>query len=286
MSKNLKPHQYQIGDLVFGKNTPYPVLSVKPQSYNVSDQDFQIPQANEIRMGQDTLKAGPVTFEIVVKDNAPMPYIGGNLPSDLVEKSSKLLTALQREWKADEVRQAWGELKPITYCDGYGSVRRIYGRPRKFEYTRKNATSTAHVVKAEYARIDTLSYTDQEYIATLVNGAPAVNFTRDGGDAQSWFRILLVGPQRNPTVYVGGLHIYLQMDILAGVTVEVNSYPWTRRIIDSNGINRRTTLVGNTKYLDQLRMPPNTPVPMTWSATLTSGDSKCFVLWRDAYHIF
>jgi hypothetical protein len=283
-SKNLRPYQWQLGDLVFGEYTKYPVVGVQIATYNVNNQDFQIPQRDETRMGQDTLQAGPLTFTMGVYDNAPVAYGYNSLPDDLVIKSSKMLTALQKEWKADDVRLRWGELKPLIYCDGYGTVRQIYGRPRKFTYTRKRPGSQFHKVTAEYARIDTLTYTDTEFAAELVNGANPLNFTRDGGDAHAWFRVILAGPQTNPLIIIGQNQIQLQIAIPDGVEVEVNSYPWSRRIIDSNGVNWRTTLIGNSKYLDQLTIPPDTSVPMSWLATGTNSDSGCLVLWRDAYN--
>lgn len=286
VTRNLRPFQYQLGDLVFGAHTQYPVLGVKPQSYTVKDQDFQVPLADETRMGQDTLQGTPITFTIGVKDNAPVRYIAGSLPADLVLKSSRLLTALQKEWKADDVRKQWGELKPLIFCDGYGSTRRIYGRPRKFDYTRKTQTSQFHKVTAEYARIDTLSYDDIETVVSLVNDAEPVYYTRAGGDAQAWYRILLYGPMYNPVIDVGVDNFIFNGDILAGDFVEISSYPWQRRVISNHGINLRTKLIGNTKYLDQPKLPPNTSIPMSWSATLTGVDSKCLVVWRDAYHIF
>lgn len=285
MSYNLRPHQWQIGGLVFGEHTQYPVLGVKPQSYTVNNQDSQTPLSDEIRMGQDSFQATTMTLKIGVKDNAPMRYIPGHLPCDLVSKSSKLLDALQDEWKADEVKQDWGQLKPLIHCDGYCSVRRIYGRPRKFEYTTKTRTSQFHVVTAEFARIDTLTHADVESKVTLVNGADPRNFTRTKGRGASWFRVRLAGPMANPEVTVGALHIQLQYTIPTGDVVEVSGYPWARRIIDNHDNNLRTTLVGNTKYLDQLKIPASTATPMQFTASGTSGASECKVLWRDAYNV-
>lgn len=279
--RNLRPYQWQLGDVIFGEHTKYPVLGVKIQSYNVNSQDFQIPESSTVSMGKDTLQAGVMTFTMGVYDNAPI-HTSTSLPNDLVSKSSKLLTALQKEWKADEVRLRWGELKPLTYCDGYGSVRRIYGRPRKFEYTRKRPGSLFHRVTAEYARIDTLTYTDTEYLATL--GGNPTNYTRVGGDADAWYRVHFVGPQTDPLAIIGDDQIQLQLAIPAGVTVEVSSYPWSRRIVDTNGINRRTALIGNSKYLDRLAIPAGVPVPMSWEALGTTAASRCLVLWRDAHN--
>jgi hypothetical protein len=284
VTRNLRPYQWQIGDLVFGPYTSYPILGVNPASYNVNAQDYQVALSDETRMAQDTLQAQPITFTIGVRDNAPVPNMANMLPADLITKSSRLLTALQSEWKGNEVRLQWGALKPLIFCDGYGSVRRVYGRPRKFQYTRKRRGSSFHKVTCEYARADTLSHSDIEYAAALELNTGPETFTRLGGDADSWLRVLLTGPQTNPIVVIGNLQIQLQTVIAAGVQVEVNSYPWTRRIIDSNGVNGRTWMIGNTKYLDQLHIPPNTPLPMSWSATGTTSASACTVLWRDAYN--
>ncbi|WP_052336148.1 hypothetical protein [Mycobacterium canetti] len=287
MANNLVPGQYQIGSTIFGAHTQYPVLEVKPQSYNVNNQDFQVSQANEIQMGQDTLQAGVITFTIGVRDNAPMPHItGGTLPAGLVDKSSLLMSRLQGEWKADDVRQQWGQLKPITYRNWYGQTRRIYGRPRKFESKPKTRTSQFYRATAEYARIDTLTHNDTESLVSLVVDDNPVVHTRAGGDAAAWYRVLLTGPMSQPQITVGDNHIWLDMDILAGVVVEVSSYPWQRRIIDSNGVNHRNKLIGNTKYLDKLQLPAATPIGMAWTAQLTDPEnSTCLVLWRDAYSV-
>lgn len=286
MTANLRPYQWQIGNIIFGPGTPYTVLSVKPQSYKINAEDFQLALSNETRMGIDTEAAQPIMFDIGVRDNAPMPYIANSLPVDLIEKSSRLLEALQTEWKAADVRDVWGQLKPLSYCDGYGVHKRIYGRPRKFAYSAKTKTSQFYKVQAEYARVDSLSYSEIEYAATLTNGAAPVSYTRTSGEADAWFRVLLTGPMSSgATVVVGSSNIQLQDDIADGVVVEVSSYPWARRVIDSNGNNLRTALVGATVYLDLLKIPMLTPLPMSWTATGTTSASSCVVLWRDAYNV-
>lgn len=284
MSKNLRRYQWQIGEVVLGPGTQYVVLGTQIQSYNVNAQDSQMPLSDEITMGQDTFQAQPIQFTIGVRDNAPVRYMATSLPADLVTKSSKLLGALQREWKANQVKQQWGAYVPLTTCDGYGVVKQIWGRPGKFQYSPKTKTSSFRKVTAEFRRLDTLAYAEQETGAALVEGAAPVVYT-PGGDADTWFRALFYGPMSNPLAIIGDSQIQLDLDIAAGVVVEVSSYPWLRRIVDSNGINWRTRLIGNTKYLDQLQLPANTPQQMSWSADNTTADSKCIVLWRDAYHV-
>lgn len=280
--KNLTKFQWQIGDLVMGPGTQYTVMPPKIGSYNVQNQDSQIPLSDTALFGQDTFQGGTLTFTIGVKDNAPMRYIPNSLPADLVTKASKLLGVLQAEWKADDIKQQFGAAKALIHCDGYGVVKQIWGRPRKFEYTPKTQNSQWRSVNAEFQRLDTLCHADVETLASLtVDADPA--FYSTGGDAPAWFRVLLIGPQTHPIVNIGNNEIEVGLDILAGVTVEVSSYPWSRRVIDSAGVNWRNKLIGATKYLDQLRLPAASPLAMTWTATNTSPDSQCLVLWRDAY---
>lgn len=287
--RNLRPYQFQIGDVIFGRHTPYPVEKVDIQSYNVNNQDFQVPMSNETRMGIDTKQAGPMTFTMGVIDNAPAHGVA-NLPEDLIAKSSLLLTTLQNEWKATAASKQWGELKPLIYCDGYGSVRRIYGRPRKFSYTRKTPKSQFYRVTAEYARVDTLTYSDIEYAASLVQGADPVDYSRLGGDADTWLRVLLQGPMTNPVIYIGDTTIQLQISLDTDTVLELSSYPWARRIVSAptaggTVTNQRRTLIGDTRYLDQIMMPAGESVAMKYTATGTTSATECLVLWRDAYNV-
>ncbi|WP_131721546.1 hypothetical protein [Mycolicibacter heraklionensis] len=289
LGRNLRPYQFQIGEVIFGRHTPYPVEKVDISSYTVNNQDFQVPMSNETRMGIDTKQAGPMTFTLGVIDNAPVSRSVVGLPDDLVAKSSKLLTALQTEWKANAATKQYGEMQPLIYCDGYGAVRRIYGRPRKFTYTRKSPKSLFYRVTAEYARADTLTYSDVEYAAALTQGADLVEYSQLG-DADSWLRVLLTGPMTNPVIQVGDSTIQLQIEIDEGMLVELSSYPWARRIVSAPAdggplINQRRAMVGQTRYLDQIMMPAGLPVGMSYVAADTTTASGCLVLWRDAHNV-
>jgi hypothetical protein len=284
----LAPFQFQLGSTVFGQNTIYPVAKVDIQTYNIQAQDFQVTRSDEIRMGVDTFAAGPIMFEIGVIDNAPLRnLLGGvdkNLPLDLSGRGSAALTKIQKEWKAEEVKGVWGELKPLLVCGADGVTRRIYGRPRKFTYTRKTPKSQFFRIVAEYARIDTKSYDDKEtMLAVTVSDKKLRRVT---GDAESWYRALFYGPLNKPKLYINGVDaINLDLDIPAGSVVEVSSYPWARRVVDDKGINWRTKLIGNTKYLDQLSLLPATDYTVKFSAGGTTAASKVALVWRDAHNV-
>lgn len=284
MSNNLRRYQWQIGEIVFGPNTQYEVLGTNIAGYTVNAKDSQIPNSDTTTMSKDTRSAQPITLTIGVRDNAPMPNMPNNLPADLVDKASKLLGALQNEWFADDIKQQWGQYKALYYRDGYGLTKIIWGRPGKFQYTPKTKTSQFRKVTAEFRRMDALCYEETETVVNdLVEGADPVDYTI-GGEQNAWFRVLFYGPMSGPVAVLGNSEIQLDMDIAADKVVEVSSYPWSRRVIDSDGVAWRNKLIGATKYLDQLILPMNTPIPMSWSAAGTNADSKCLVAWHNTFN--
>ncbi|OBJ03498.1 hypothetical protein [Mycobacterium sp. 1465703.0] len=283
MSNNLRRFQWQIGEIVIGPNTQYEILGTNIGGYTVNAKDSQIPNSDTTTMSKDTRSAQPITFTIGVRDNAPMRNMPNSLPADLVDKASKLLGALQDEWFADDIKQQWGQYKPFYYCDGYGLTKVVWGRPGKFQYSPKTKTSQFRKVTAEFRRMDTLCYQETETFVELAEGADPVVYTI-GGEQNAWFRVLFYGPMSNPVAVLGNSEIQLGMDIAAGVVVEVSSYPWSRRVIDSNNVAWRNKLIGATKYLDQLILPKKTPIPMSWSAAGTNADSRCLVLWHNTFN--
>lgn len=287
----LHPYQYQLGSIVFGRDTSIPISKVEPQPYNVNNQDFQVERTDENRFGIDTLAPGSIVFTMAVLENFPieaMSHFSTRLPSDdLFAMRGTLLPKLAKEWKGNDVRMAWGATKPLLCCDGDGFVRRIYGRPGKFVYAPRYNDNTLWIdVQAEFRRADTYGHADIEYfVGPIAPGAPAVPVERDDGDADSWVRILLYGPLTHPIITYGGDTIELDLTINAGTMLELSSYPWQRRVIDSNGVNWRAKVIGNTKYLDQIRFAAGGDINVSWTATGTAGTSRLYFMWREAYNV-
>lgn len=266
---NLGPGQYQLGDLIFGRGTRYKVESVEIQPYEVNPQDFQVSQSDEIRFGRDTFKPASIMFTMSVLLNRALPNVGKYAGSPNLDFSNELnlVPELQREWRADDIRSNWGQLKPLRWCDRDGNVRRIYGRPRKFQYSKVSANSDFVKVVAEFKCSDTLSYDDTEMYVELEPDAAPVMLTRQKGNASSWLRLLLLGPIDHPVITVGTQQIELNYDLVAGELVEISSYPWQRRAINDGGYNLSPLLIGETQYLDRLKLPEaGVPCPVRWTA--------------------
>ena len=278
----LKPGQYQIGDYVFGKDTDTIVTGLDIQTYNVNNQDFQVDRTDERRFGIDTHVPGSLMFDMAVLNNYELDNMaalgGGQTPIGIMDQSRTLLGKLLTEWKSDDIRRSWGAMKPLYFCDSDGVTRRVYGRPGKFSHGPIKSNSEWITAKAEFRRADTRAYDDTETFIELYEGANPVYIFRDAGDSDAWLRVLLYGPVEHPIITLGDYQIELDMSVAADTVLEVSSYPWMRRIVDSDGNNWRTKMIGETVYLDQLKLPPNTYIPMRWT-------NNAVTTWTEIPHL-
>lgn len=290
-SLNLKPFQYQIGACVFGRHTDAPVSKVDPQTYNINAQDFQIIRTNERMFGVDTVAPASIIFTMGIMDNRPLPNMmalhNEILPQFMAYEANAKLAQFLQEWKSADVFPNWGETKPIYFCDAFGVTKRIYGRPGKVTYSRATSQNNDFwAVQAEYRRADTYAHSDIEYfVGPIKPGDLPVWAYRLDGDGPAWMRVLFTGPFTNPIMTFGGNQIELNVNIADGTILEVDSYPWERRVIDSNGINWRSQVIGQTVYLDQLQFPPGAAWPISWTQSGTANaDTAAYFCWRESYN--
>lgn len=293
----LKQYQYQLGNSIFGRDTEIPVQKCEIQPYNVNNKDFQLPRSDTTRFGVDTVTGGPIVFTMSVLDN----YVLSNVPGEFNEAAlldiglgnSPHLHQLAKEWKNRPLRMTWGAAIPLLFCDRTEQVRRIYGRPGKFTHAPRVKAGELWIdVQAEFRRMDTLSYSDIEYyIAWNIDGdgippdSAPINAARLDGDGDAWIRMSFTGPMSHPIVQYGPYTLELSSEIDAGEVLEVCSYPWHARVSDSNGVNRRTEVIGDTKYLDQIVFPSEADFDITWTCDNADTTTQLFFLWREAYNV-
>lgn len=269
-SSNLEPGQYQIGSKVFGRYTPIKVANFDEQAYNVAGQDQQASRTDRVTFGVDIFQPQPITLELVVLDNKRLlgmsGFTGVTLPESFDSEGSRNLDELAAEWRGDDVRQEWNNVKPL-YCCGYdGVTRMVFGRPRKFHSSSKSLKSEGFSITAEYMRQDTLCYREEESSVEVIKGEAPTLLTRTEGSAPTWLRILGYGPLTHPVITIGEQQVELDIDIDEGEAFEVSSYPWRERAIDSNGRNINADMIGVTQYLDRLVLPANRAVPLRWTS--------------------
>jgi hypothetical protein len=262
--RNLVKGQYQIGDIVMGHGTNIIVEGFDVKPYDVNAQDYQITRSDEVRFGYDSFK--PTTIEInasVLYNYLLPPFVGTrtnfwhNMPN---------IGDLATEWRANDIRNSWGEMKPLWFCgrDGIGKI--IFGRPGQFGVEKTDSKSTVTKCVGEFRRADTLVYSAKENSVQLSHNAVPQFLWRGVGDASTWLRIVGVGPLSSPTITVGENQIKLNVNIAAGEAFEISSYPWQRRAVKSDRTNLRNNLSENTPYLDKMMIPVNQFVPVRWTA--------------------
>ncbi|AVD99639.1 minor tail protein [Mycobacterium phage Cuke] len=274
VNKNLEPGQYQLGDFVFGFGTLFTVENFDPMGYDVNVQDYQSQLSSEIRFGSDSLKPLPIQIEL----NAFTNKLMGNIASlvgdtrELNFENDRQIGQFTREWRADEIRDKWGELKPLLICrKSDGRVVQAFGRPGKLAVSKPDHEGMRKVV-GEFRRSDTLYYNDFEWFLQVRAGEVATvyrPYAMKMGDGDSWLRFILVGPMKNPIIQLGSITINLDHELEAGEVVEISSYPWARRAIrlnDGLSLNAKVT----QPYLEKLNFPPNTPIQVSWNATDTN----------------
>lgn len=299
INRNLERGQYQLGDLIMGPYTPFKVESIDIGNYDINAQDTQNQMSSEINFGQDTLKPAPLQMTINVMVNRMLPNIAG-LTNDvrvLNFDDDPNLADLQREWRAEETLMNWGVIKPLLFCGTDGIVRQFFGRPGKFTYKKhKQIDGLYFQCQAEFRRSDTFAYSNTEFYVDFNYDVPQT-ITRVNGNASSWLRFIIAGPVAHPIINFGDRQIELDTThpdlatiypsgiIPAGVGVEISSYPWERRVVDSNGISLASYIVTDRPYLDTIRFPYNSPTVISWTGTSLGAGSNMRFMWHDAYQV-
>lgn len=268
----LRKGQYQIGDIVMGAGTNIIVTSFNPQSYDLNAQDYQITRSDEMRFGVDSFKPTTIQMNLEVIYNWLLPPFQDTISNFWQDKPT--VNDLADEWRANDVRTQWGQIKPLYYCGRDGIEKMIFGRPGQFTAEKVSEKSTVVKCTADFRRADTLVYGTTENVAQLGSNT-SVN--RTVGNAETWYRIVVNGPATNPAFLINGKTIQLNATIPSGQFVEISSYPWARRIVSNTGTNLRNTLSTTSTYLDKLKLPMGVV-----EAKVTSG-ATAYLAWRDAW---
>lgn len=275
--------QYKFGDFVFGAGTQCVVSSFEQTGYSVSAGDYAAPMTDEVRFRKDYFQPATILMTVSAMENFMIDalYEGGEYLT--FPSSSELMEDFMREWRADEVRNIWGYVKPLTYRR-LGQVRRIYGRPRDIAAPARRKGTGWYDMVCSYQRADTFSYSESmDGFGVL---APNVwkSISRPAKQAPTWFEIYLVGPIVLPVIEIGPYRIQLQIVVAAGETVQISSYPWARRAVSSNGQNIASKMIGTSPYLSDFKFPSGASWNVKYSGTATDSQTNLAVAWRDAYH--
>ena len=272
--KNLVPGQWQIGNIVMGTGTNIRIQSVEINADDLDKQDYQVARTDEMRFGMDQFKPSTIEFTLNVLTNRMLPDYE-EFKSNFWH-SQPTVRDLKNEWRFDEGRRNWGEMKPLYVCSKLDEIPKvIFGRPGQFKYTSDDSFNRGEImnVTADYRRADTLAYSAVEFATEIGVEEEPTLLVRSGGDVDTWLRIIGYGPIANPIITIGSQQIKLNATFEEGEAFEISSYPWQRRVVSSNRENLAGNMTGASKYLDKLILPAKTLTPVRW----TSDDFNTFI---------
>lgn len=279
---SLEEGQFQIDDLKFGTRTVFPVSNWDTGGYDVASSDVQPSRSDNLRFGNDYFVPPVCTWEMACLRNKYLPAMGfvpGARPT--LEGGVASVDRMHGIWKSDDIREIYGALKFVTYKRD-GVERRFYGRPRQFASGARTSKSEWIPIVANFQRVDTLAYSEDEYTVMAKPGAPA-SIVRKDGNASTWVNIFIIGPVVNPSVIIGTQVLNLNgVTVGAGKVLNISSYPWERRIVNSDGLNLRAKLL--TPYLDQVRLRPGFNSTLQITGTGTNSATAATLAWREAYN--
>jgi hypothetical protein len=293
--RNLVPGQWQIGDIVMGRGTNILVETVNNNPYDIDAQDYQRARADEVSFGKDSWKPTTIEFTFEVLHNYLLPGFEDTKPN--FWHSMPSIVDLKREWRADEVRKIWNQMKPIFLCSKYDELHKvILGRTGQFGETQDDMFDHGEVVKvvAEFRRADTYAYGLNYNSIVMTQALTATSINGTNGQAPSWLKLLLQGPMNHPIITLSNLYqttgdivIDFNYNIPSGKIVEINSEPWSRRVVsnDDPPLSLPAKLIGETPYLDKLQFNFNQNIDIELAATGMDGNSALAVQWRDTYQV-
>ncbi|MER7497132.1 hypothetical protein ABT033_31605 [Streptomyces pharetrae] len=325
--------------LTFGRQSSGIVCVTEPTTtFGDADLgDTALPGEDGIRLGRDYKKSATVTFELGV-DGVDRPVdrhwpwrsygngarIGAWTETEealaLIRKAgmgpeewvSEGVDMLRTVWDADGLRRGPSRIAALVHMKA-GRVRRMYGRPRKFEIAHSRLERQGYVpCVADFVSVDGLFYDNVEKTASMWDFYLGARPHRPG--RPSWYPggtgvpsrrsvvieqkgrkathpvIVVHGPCRNPKISFGGLwSVQLATTIADGAFVTIDPRSWARTVVRTQG--GTTASVADRLTRASPRLAEMTIPPGAWTASLSYTRSstkylagpKVDIKWRDAY---
>lgn len=220
---------------------------------------------------------------------------------DAVDTLERFKTA----WRPIELFEDPNRITTIRYRVG-GRVRRVYGRPRRFDAPPSNLIDSGYVpVAHDFKCVDDHTYEDVEESTTLAlssEGGPsgfilpaqlpiqtmpdATSSTSEiaiGGSARAYPIIRFNGPWVNPGLVTDHWDLVLATSLMDGQWVEIDARPWVLTVLRENGSSAAGAL-GRRTWLEDIHFKPGTKPNVRLTGQSDFGGATCTIRWRNVYN--
>lgn len=296
---DLVNNQWELDGYTFGMNLPLDhEADVAPSLYTVRSQDAVASNRDGANVGRDYLEPGSWSFKLFV-----------NLEDE--DGALAELARVAKVWRADEVRASVGEVLPLRYRMA-GRTRRVYGRPRRFDYTTDNRKFDGYIpVTCDFKVVSELFFDDEEESYPLGQLAPTTGgfeapfeapLTTEEEDAVFPYSFTvggalptpgvfdITGPVSDPVIDIdnGDMVIQLVGTIPSGRTVTVDARPWRMiaTVRDNNAPDDSGSpvpgIISRRTRLPRLMLKPGAHIA-SFSGIDETGTSTAKVRWRRAH---
>lgn len=219
-----------------------------------------------------------------------------------VSSALAALSALAGAWRPFSVMEDPQAVVALRYRIG-NRIRRIYGRPRKFDAPPANGILNGYVpISMDFRCADAFTYDDEEQVLTLglavgseggftfpavfpVQTLP-VGDQQDqvvvSGDAKTYPIVRFNGPLTDPVLATSTWTLSLDLSLTAGQWVEVDLRPWKLTALNQDGVSVAGAL-GKRQRLSKLFFKPGRH-DVVFRASSASGAGTCQVRWSSAWN--
>lgn len=255
-------------------------------------QDSAFAQGDGVQFGRDFREGQTWSWKLLTNRQTP-------------EEALDTLGTFSALWAADRVRSKPGAVLPLKYRVG-GRERRVYGRPGRLAAPPNNRILSGVVpITCDFRCADGLTY-DEEPDQATVSLQPAVEggfgfplvfplITAEivgsregeivvGGTAATWPVVTIHGPVINPRVALLNepWEIGLDYSLAAGESVVIDTHPWARTAVRSDGGSLGGYLTRKTR-LSTAQLTPGRH-SFVFRGTDETGTARATIAWRNASH--
>jgi hypothetical protein len=288
---DLADYTFQFQGIVFGLGQP---VAVDGDGWDIGTDDVNNQDAFNI-FGDS------VSFGEDSREPAVWSWTGHTDLARFADDALEAVRQLGKRWLAKDLRKP-GVVVPLYYGVG-GRTRVVFGRPRTFSNTMDNGIIKGNIpVQFEFKRADTLFYSadvlsidisvdEQESTGFIMPATfPLTSLTpigqpgtivAVGGDEPAPFAAEIRGPVVNPKISTADWEVQLILEIEAGESVFVSTYPWGTRAIRSSGADVSGHF-GAQSRLSKARLDPAGET-IEFDGIDSSGTASCTIVWRPAY---